>query len=135
MSGEPDRKFGNRTPTTWCLVCRTELARLSSREWVDRHDNKAAGMPTWHEHQPPPEPPDWVAAAAAERGVTLAYFGALSGPAATPIWACMGDCCCWFVVDDSVHLDRYSLANTGEPCQGQDCACHTMPLTKQGDDL
>lgn len=62
---------------------------------------------------------------AARRGVTLAPMGVLLNGAT--IWACMGDCCCWFVIDgDSV--DRFSLVNEGGWCQGQSCPCHDLPL-------
>ncbi len=78
----------------------------------------------------PVEPvlPDWVKALIEPLGVEFIVFGKLLiGSADNTIWACNGDCSCWFIVDDGMYLDRYSFVNEGGWCQGQHCECHDLP--------
>jgi hypothetical protein len=78
-----------------------------------------------------PVPPTWLAELATQHGVTLAAFGRVAS--GDPLWACMGDCACWFLVDDETFLDRYSLVTTEGACpQHQQCPCHAFPTRKPG---
>lgn len=44
------------------------------------------------------------------------------------MWACMDECTCLFIVDDTDYLDRYSMITDDGPCAAyQDCPCHVLP--------
>ena len=55
------------------------------------------------------------------------------------VYACMGDCACWFVVSDRdyVYIDRYSFVSAlpgrgarwcaGQAEQPDECRCHQFP--------
>lgn len=78
------------------------------------------------------QPPAWVQELAAEHDVELFQVGYLYS---TPIFACAGDCSCWFIVDDGIFLDRYSFVTEDGWCQGQDCKCHSLPRHKPGSEM
>lgn len=57
-------------------------------------------------------------------GVEVTQCGELEN--GTPIWACLGDCGCWFIVEGD-NIDRWSFVNLDGWCQGQSCPCHDLP--------
>lgn len=81
-------------------------------------------------HAPEPTPPAWFQELLDQHGVEVEQLGWFRNT--LPIWACMGDCSCWFLVDDAIEIDRYSFVNEAGWCQGQECPCHNLPRRKPG---
>lgn len=80
-----------------------------------------------------PTPPAWAQAEFDKLGVTVQHIGEVGF--GQHVFACMGDCCCWFTFDGDGEgnwfLDRYSFVNENGWCQGQHCACHNLPRSNE----
>lgn len=75
-------------------------------------------------------PPQWVIDLCEARGVSLFKIGSITN--GDSIWACGGDCSCWFCIDSGTYLDRYSFVTEDGWCQGQSCPCHDLPRQQPG---
>jgi hypothetical protein len=74
--------------------------------------------------------PAWLREHAIAHDVWLYESGTLHG---SPVYLCNGDCCCFFTIDDTTFLDRFSLVNPeGEWCPDRNCPCHKMPTGEVG---
>lgn len=84
-------------------------------------------------HSPDVAPPAWLQPILAQHGVEFDHVGWFMDN--RPIFACMGNCSCWFIIDDTIFLDRYSYVNEDGWCQGQECPCHDLPRSDPGSEL
>lgn len=79
-------------------------------------------------------PPEWLQRHAKAHDVELVAVGTLFR---STVWACTGDCCCVFLIDDATFLDRFSLVGPEAQtwCENgrahwtgaRECPCHSMP--------
>lgn len=78
----------------------------------------------------PESMPAWLRKHAEASDVQLYEMGVLHG---APVYLCSGDCCCFFSIDDTTFLDRFSLVSPdGAWCPGNNCPCHQMPTGQVG---